>query len=432
MPVIDSYQSASEFAGKTMHMQALIASSTPKASPPPAPVQDRGPALPPRWLWVTLLLTAALASGLGLYWPEVYRDSAQIKAAWLVNDLVTLLVVLPLGIAAWRRGRRGELSAQLLVHGLLLYLFYNYAFYLFGAAFNKLFLTYVALVTGSGSALVISWARLDWRQLQARANQLRHTRWVSAFLFFIALPLIVVEGGTVLQFMLYDRLPEAPSVIFALDLAIVVPASLAGGLLLWQRQALGYGLAVLMSVKSLTYGLVLVGMTIYASLTLGIPWDTLLPFYFLVLFLGVVSTYYLLSTKPYRRWDGQRYLPALTVALLLFVGSTALYGGINLMIDPSGARLQMPVHLLNSVFSSYYVPGLILATVLGIGNLAVAALMALRVDYDHWYVLIMGLLLLGWIAIQVIIVQMFVPIQALYVLLGLVLCRLGLVLKSGA
>lgn len=390
----------------------------------------RGPALPPLWLWATLLLTATLAAGAGLYWPDLYQDSAQIKAAWLVNDLVTLCVVLPLGVAAWHRGVRGGLSAQLLVHGLLLYLFYNYAFYLFGAAFNKLFLGYVILVTGSGCALAISWARLDWRQLQARASQLRHTKWVSAFLFFIALPLLVVEGGTVLQFVFFDRLPEAPPVIFALDLSIVVPASIAGGILLWRREALGYGIAVLMSVKALAYGLVLVGMTIYASLTLGIPWDTLLPFYFTVLFLGALSTYYLLSVKTRRSWSGQRYFPALTVALLLFVGLTALYGGINLMIDPSGARLQLPVHLLNGVFQSYYAPGLVLTAVLGIGNLAVAALIVLKVDHGHWYVLIMGLLLLGWIAIQAIIVQMFLPIQALYVLLGLALSRLGLVLQS--
>lgn len=53
--------------------------------------------------------------------------------------------------------------------------------------------------------------------------------------------------------------------------------------------------------------------------------------------------------------------------LMLFQGISGLYGGIALVIDPTGELLQMPISMLeNSPFNNFLVPGVILLTMLGI------------------------------------------------------------------
>lgn len=49
---------------------------------------------------------------------------------------------------------------------------------------------------------------------------------------------------------------------YALDLSIVVPVSLLAAVLLWKLRAWGCLLAALMSIKALTYGLVLIVRTL--------------------------------------------------------------------------------------------------------------------------------------------------------------------------
>jgi len=68
-----------------------------------------------------------------------------VRLAWWVNDRVTLFLAVPLTLFAFVTALRGSLRGLMLWLGMLWFLVYNYAFYLFGAAFNAHFLLYVAL-----------------------------------------------------------------------------------------------------------------------------------------------------------------------------------------------------------------------------------------------------------------------------------------------
>ncbi len=118
-------------------------------------------------------------------------------------------------------------------------------------------------------------------------------------------------------------------------------------------------------------------------------------------------------------------LSRLSVALLLFTGLTALYGGINLIIDPTGQRMQMPLELLRGAFPSYLLPGIVLSVAIGLGSLLSA--WAVGAGWRFWprYLLASGLLLTAWIGIQAVILEMLHPLQVFYGLLGLLLCSLG-------
>lgn len=230
-------------------------------------------------LSIAVAILAAVAAAGGLLLPGLYRDNDFIKSAWFGNDLVTLLVAVPLLGAALYFSQKGSLRAQLVWMGALAYMIYNYAFYLFGAAFNKFFLVYVALFALSFYALVLGLSNLDIEGIKKRFDAKLRVQWISVYLFLISIPLIIVEGGQCLNFILTDKLPEVPALIFALDLAVVVPNTALAGVLLWQRRAWGYVLGAMMLVKGLTYGLVLMTGTSLIALTGAGAWDPLMPFY---------------------------------------------------------------------------------------------------------------------------------------------------------
>lgn len=243
---------------------------------------------------------AAVASGGGLVIKGLYRDSAPIKIAWLGNDLVTFFVVVPLLLASLFYAQRGSERAQLVWMGLLGYMVYNYAFYLFGASFNLFFLLYVALFSLSICALVQGLASLNARRISKEFTRQTPVRGISVFLLFISIPLGIVEISQCLQFVLHGEVPEVPPLIFALDLSVVVPGTALAAVLLWRRRPWGYVLAAIMLVKAFTYGLVLsVATALVAGFRLGGAWDPLMPFYVFVASGGLMGILLLLrNLKP--------------------------------------------------------------------------------------------------------------------------------------
>lgn len=109
----------------------------------------------------------------------------------------------------------------------------------------------------------------------------------------------------------------------------------------------------------------------------------------------------------------------LLLPTLLFVGFTAAAGGGLLLADPSGGLLSMPTTLLDdSPFSTYLVPGLLLAfAVAGSAFVAVFADMA-RLPWSDRAARGAALVLLGWMVGELVFVGEFVALQLFYVALG--------------
>ena len=63
-----------------------------------------------------------------------------------------------------------------------------------------------------------------------------------------------------------------------------------------------------------------------------------------------------------------------TVGLLVLLGLMACFGGAALVARPDGSVMQLPLRWLSgSPFPDFFVPGLILGGLFGLGSLAVAA-----------------------------------------------------------
>jgi hypothetical protein len=85
-----------------------------------------------------------------------------------------------------------------------------------------------------------------------------------------------------------------------------------------------------------------------------------------------------------------------------FVALGALPCGVLLMIYPNGSALNMPLSMLmGSPFATFFLPGLILFSVNGIGHTAAAVISFRRHRFAGLAGAVMGLGLMIWIFIQV-------------------------------
>ena len=211
------------------------------------------------------------------------KDSEMIKKGWFANDLITIpLAILLLSILILQK--RGDERPILVWLGLMLYMCYNFAFYLFGAKFNEFFLIYVALFSLSLNSIIIGLLNVNVYALHEVSGGRTRRLLISAFLFLLAIPLSIVEIKQCLTYIFSGRTPDVPTLIFALDLSTVVPTTVLASILLWKNRPWGNVLAMMMLVKSFAYGLVLVTGTLLINASGITPMDPLLPFYiFLVI-----------------------------------------------------------------------------------------------------------------------------------------------------
>lgn len=124
-----------------------------------------------------------------------------------------------------------------------------------------------------------------------------------------------------------------------------------------------------------------------------------------------------------------KLLTVLLVVLELFLAAGALYGGTHLVMDPTGASLQMPADqfLGGTPFTTFLVPGLLLLVVNGLFPLAVVGATCLRARWATFGHLAVGAVLLGWMGVQIVLLGFGASIQALYLGLGGVIALLATV-----
>lgn len=117
------------------------------------------------------------------------------------------------------------------------------------------------------------------------------------------------------------------------------------------------------------------------------------------------------------------------VLLLLFNGIGALYGGGLLIIDPSGAKIQLPLSYLHySPFSDYLIPGMVLFGANGLLSIATALLVIMQHRYYAHFTVAQGVILCGWLIIQVLMVRNIYYLHYVMGTTGLLLIGLGILL----
>ena len=217
--------------------------------------------------------TMATASAVGVFATDwLYRDNALITATFRGQDMVTLVVAVPLLLVSLVLEMRGSPRGWVLWLGMLFYSMYSYLFYAVAAAFNQFFLLYVATFGLPLYALLFSVPRVDVTRLGSAMGG-RVARVVAiTYTSVVAAGLGLLWVGISLSYLVTKDVPQPivdsghpTGVVFAVDLVFIVPPMLLAAIWLARRQALGWLLAGVMSVGGSVYTLTLAAASVEVS-----------------------------------------------------------------------------------------------------------------------------------------------------------------------
>jgi hypothetical protein len=194
-------------------------------------------------------VVALLASLGGLLLYGVYGEPASVAEMLRGYDLVTLVIVAPgLLVSQLLAGRKSD-RWRLLSVGLLAYLIYTYAYYLFPTSFNPFFLLHVLVFSGSLFALVLSLATMDLVGIATRFSDHTPRRAIAIMLAVLAASLASLWTYHSVRFAVSWVLPAGSALVepeavvhlgIGLDLAILVPAYSVAAVWLWRALPAGY------------------------------------------------------------------------------------------------------------------------------------------------------------------------------------------------
>lgn len=220
---------------------------------------------------VLIAVLAIVASGSGLFWNGLYKNDTKSGAAQETgNDLVTLVLCVPLLLVSAFFTSKGSLRGRLIWTGTVFYFLYVYAMMSYMSAYNQLFLVYVAAYSLSLFTFAYSILTLDVNKVKESLSG-APVRITAGFMFLVGIMISLMWLSLILGPLASGQRPAALEsyttlVIQALDLGVIVPLSLITGYLLLKRNAWGYALASMVLIKGVTLGTAVLSMALFMSL----------------------------------------------------------------------------------------------------------------------------------------------------------------------
>jgi hypothetical protein len=235
------------------------------------------------WLSSLIVVLVVVAASIGLFWQDegnsfsfvtlrgdtvsiagrgLYRyDTTLMAISFKAGDAVTLILGVPALICSLLRYQRGSMRGGLLLAGTLAYFLYNYCSMAFGAAYNQLFLIYVALMSASLFGLILTLMSFDLAMLPVHFSPHLPRRNIGIYeivagvillLIWLVLSIIpaLVEGKTPPEVWSYTTV-----ITYAIDMGILAPVLIAAGVMLLHREPLGYLLSATLLVFTVMLGI---------------------------------------------------------------------------------------------------------------------------------------------------------------------------------
>lgn len=205
----------------------------------------------------------------GLYYFDTVSSAAQMQG----NDLITLVLGLPLLAVGLVLSLKGSLRGRLLLTGTIGFFLYTYISMSMLTAYNMLFLVYVILMTASLYAFILAMMSFDLKTLPGWFSERLPRRLISICMLLPGLFLTVAWLGRVIPTLTLDTVAlenTTTLVIQAMDLGLVAPLSILAAILMWKGSAWGYLLGSVFLMKSITMGLAVSTMSVNMALS-GVP-----------------------------------------------------------------------------------------------------------------------------------------------------------------
>ena len=198
--------------------------------------------------------------------------SADVAVQGVAQDIVTLIVGIPLLLLSLFLFRKGSFPGKVMLSGTLGYFMVTYIFYLTMAMYNEMYLVWVVLACSSFYGFFLSLLNFDVEKIKERYSDKLPRRSVGIFLIvnsiLIGLLWLSVVVPPLLDGSIYPEAVEhyTTLIVQGFDLSILLPASFLAGLLLMRRSSYGFLLAppymVFLSILMTALTAKIIGMTL--------------------------------------------------------------------------------------------------------------------------------------------------------------------------
>ena len=199
-----------------------------------------------------------LASISGILFPYTVYPTDELLRAFISNDVVNLLIGLPIMFISILLAMRKQLLGLLLWPGALFYVLYNYMIYVLAMPFNIAFFLHLILVTLSLYTTIILVETIDGNKIQRQLAGKVHEKIAGVILVGMGfLFLLQVVGVMVTSLVNQTLITEMDLALHVSDF-LISPALVIGGILLWRRKEFGYvsGFGLLFQASMLFIGLI--------------------------------------------------------------------------------------------------------------------------------------------------------------------------------
>lgn len=191
--------------------------------------------------------------GKGIY----QYDSVSIASQAIAQDIVTLVIAIPLLFVSLVMYRKESLKWKLMLTGTIGYFLYTYTSYSFLSMYNSLFLVYVVLLSLSFFTFTFLLMSYDIEHIHLSFKSTFPNKFIGIVLMIMSFLTLMMWLGRIGPPLLNNEYPTilehyTTLVIQVLDIGFIVPVSFLAGLLLIKKKPFGYLLAPVFIFKAIT------------------------------------------------------------------------------------------------------------------------------------------------------------------------------------
>ena len=217
-------------------------------------------------------VTTSFGETIQLYNKGLYaRDSVSTASQAIAQDVVTLVVAIPLLIISLYLVKKKSKKGLFLLTGTVGYFLYTYTSYAFLVVFNALYLVYVVLMILSFYSFILCLMELNQFEIREMVSDSFPRKTLSVFFFAVGIMLMGMWLGRIVPALMDGSAPvglEHYSTlgIQTLDLGWVVPASIVTAYLLRKENKWGYLLAIVFVRKMITMTAAVSAMIVFMQI----------------------------------------------------------------------------------------------------------------------------------------------------------------------
>ena len=378
------------------------------------------------WLSAGLAVTAAAGSLLTFTVPAVLRGTAVMNGSARGTALVVLLAGVPALACSMLLAARGSAAAVITWLGAAGFLLYNSLMFVFATPANRLFPLYLAMLALAAWSIGALLRQANVAALGALFSPRTPVRTIAVYLWVTVALNAAAWLARIVPAVVHDGTPAylrgtglTVNVVYVQDLALWLPLLAVAAAWLWRRRPWGYLLAGAGLVMWVLESTSIAADQWYghaAAPASPVTSGALVPAFAALAVIGLIPAGLLLHGLS----GGVTAAPRLPVAarrgrypwvlagLDGLTGVAAVYGGAGLIRDGFG----MPDGwLAGTPLTGWVLPGVALLIGVAVPQLAAAALIGSGVRPGLAAGYLAGLLLIAWIAVELLILRRYFFLQ---------------------